>query len=217
MKRRIVTIAVSFLLCIGMIGAGFAAWVITGNTQATETGAIEVQEVNDHRLNVTVAWKDVSSEVEDSKIIFGNHATDTCSWLANDGANEKLSATLLITVNNHKALLDAGLTYGFSFNLVETGATESTGYAKAAAANLVGALPTIEAISANAATTESYTYEVVINFTWGSAFGNVNPLTYYKNTDYSDATANTAKTNLENLNMYLQGIGYSLTLTGTVS
>ena len=220
MKRRIITIAVSFLLCIGMVGAGFAAWVITGDTTRAKQGSIQVQEVVDKRLNISLAWKEtgVTGDDDDAKIIFGKHESDTCPWLANDDdTKEKLTATLVITVSNHKDLLDVGLTYNFTFAIAETGATSTTGYSLAVGDNLVGALPTINSVTASSATDETVTYEVNVTFSWGTAFGGVNPLTHYKDVPYSDTTANQAKANLENLNTYLTDVGYSLTVTGTVT
>ena len=228
MKRRIVTIAVSFLLCIGMIGAGFAAWIITGNTQVEEQGTIEVQSVTDKRLHFTHAWVDtgVAGEEDDAKIIFGKHATDTCTWLANDGDEEKLTVKLTVTVTNHKELLAAGNSYSLNFTLAETGGDgENTGYSVASAAGLVAVLPGADTPSYTASaddyneetTPETQTYTITITFNWGTEFGGVNPLTHYQDVEYSEETANTAKTNLENLNKYLQGVGYTLTITGTVS
>ncbi len=221
MKRRIITIAVSFLLCIGMVGAGFAAWVITGNTTDAKQGSIEVQEVVDKRLEISLAWKETGVEGadDDAKIIFGKHATDTCSWLANDSeVNEKLTATLVITVSNHKDLLDAGLTYDFTFALAETGGNGSTtGYSLAVGENLVGALQNPASVTASSATDDTVTYEVDVTFSWGTAFGGVNPITHYAGSDYAKDTADTVKGQLENLNTYLTGIGYSLTVTGTVT
>ena len=215
MKRRIITMAVSFLLCIGMVGAGFAAWIITGNTTETQTGSIEVQEVVDNRLDLTIAWAEtgVTGADDDAKIIFGKHATDTCSWLANDDVDEKLTAKLSITVNNHAELIAADLTYSFAFNLVATGDSETAGYGKAVDAGLVGALPTITDVTAN----ETGAYEITITFAWGTAFGGVNPLTKYKDTTYNKATADTVKDQLEKLYTYLSGVGYTLTITGSVT
>lgn len=221
MKRRIVTIAVSFLLCIGMIGAGFAAWIITGNTEQATSGAIEVQEVVDNRIVMNGAWKDVNedgqSNEDDAKIIFGKHATDTCSWLANDSdEEEKLTATYVITVTNHEELVADGLTYTFNCTLEATDLDETNaenGYENAAP-TLVGALPTVSAVAVNG---QAGVYEVAITFTWGTAFGGVNPLTYYKDTTYDKDTADTATENLQNLHKYLTSVGYKLTITGTVS
>lgn len=216
MKRRIVTIAVSFLLCIGMIGAGFAAWIITAPTSEEQTGAIVVENVSVQEMDLTFEWKDVNSDGvsddKDSQIIFGSHATETCAWLANDSIKEKLTATLIITVNNHKELIEAGYTYNFEFALTAS----SDGYNTAFEAGLVGELPTITKVTAPVSTDtvpETMPYEVTVEFAWGEKFGNVNPISYYKDKDYA-TYATEAETNLNALHEALNGVSYNLTVNG---
>ena len=234
MKRRIITIAVSFLLCIGMIGAGFAAWIITGNTQVEESGNIQVEKVEDNRLNMTLAWKG-----DKNTIIYGHDGvTYSGGWLANDGAEQILEVTLVITLNNYadiKTKLDNNTLTSFS---IEFGwkDTEMTKYTTARDEGLVGALPTPDAVEFtdfNAVTiTEGageeavektiYQTEVTFTFTWGSDFiptgesEAVNPMAYYNGQEYTATLADAAKANLEKL-YALNGETYKLVVTGEVA
>jgi hypothetical protein len=53
-KTKLITMAVSFLLTVGMIGAGFASWIISSDVAKEETGKIKVEEVIDSRLKLAV-------------------------------------------------------------------------------------------------------------------------------------------------------------------
>ena len=228
MKRRIITIAVSFLLCIGMIGAGFAAWIITGNTQVEESGNIQVEKVEDNRLNMTLAWKDSKST-----IVYGHDGvTYSGGWLANDGAEQILEVTLVITLNNYadiKTKLDNNTLTSFA---IEFGwkDTEMTKYTTALSEGLVGELPVpedVEITDFNAVTitegegeeaveTTVYQTEVTFTFAWGTAFGGNNPMAYYNGQEYTATLADAAKANLEKL-YALNGETYKLVVTGKVA
>ena len=222
MKRRIITIAVSFLLCIGMVGAGFAAWIIAAPTAETKAGEIVVENVSVTNIELTYAWKDTGKTgdtTDDAKIVFGKHTTDTCEWLTNDSITEKLSATLIITVSNHKELIESGFTYSFDFNLEATGNT--SGYTSAVTDKLIKDLPTIEKVTVQvpddgAIIPETMTYEIEIEFGWGEAFGEMNPISYYSDKAYANY-ADEAETKLKNLYTYLNGVGYQFTINGKLT
>lgn len=227
MKRRIITIAVSFLLCIGMIGAGFAAWVITGNTEEEANGNIQVQEVVDNRLDLQFDWKDGNST-----ITYGPKAGSyTNSWLTYDSTDpvESLSVTLVLTLNNYESLSTSktngtinNISISFSWD-----DEKNTDYATARDTDkVVGALPTVASLTLDSfKDTDAdgvYTAEVTFTFAWGEAFipeGEtvaVNPMEYYNNQEYTAELANAAKTNLTNL-YKLNTKGYVLDLTGGVN
>lgn len=224
MKRRIVTIAVSFLLCIGMIGAGFAAWVITGNTDSEQTGNIQVQDVVDNRLDLSYSWKDGNT------VTYGPKAGSyTYSWLTYDAGDpvESLSVTLVLTLNNYEALSTSqtngtinDISISFSWD-----DTKNADYANARDVDkVVGALPTVSGLTLASFTDADsdgvYTAEVTFTFVWGEAFTEggvaVNPMQYYNNQEYSATLADQAKANLQNL-YKLNAKGYVVDLTGSVN
>ncbi len=220
MKRRIVTIAVSFLLCIGMIGAGFAAWVITGNTQDDASGNIEVKEVVDNRIILSHDWKDA-----DATITYGPKAgTYTYNWLTHDASDpaESLSVTLVVTLENYanlKSSKDAGTISDISIAF----AWDETQMAEYVAARdtdkVVGALPTVNALNlasfADADADGVYTAEVTFTFAWGEAFNFVNPMEFYNNQEFSNALADEASANLTKL-YALNAAGFVLDLNASI-
>lgn len=211
-KRKAIVLASSILGCIAVVSAGFAAWVIAGNTaEATAEGNIVVDTVTDKSISLEVAWKDSKNS-----IVFGwgNYTAQENDWLVNEEATtaENLSVTLTLTVGNFSNLSDTGVSY--------TVTTTGDSYENAVTDNLVGALPngTIAKTSfTEVGTTNTATYELTLTFTWGSAFGGENPLKYYNGQTYSSALASEAKTNLEKLENYLNDVTFKVTLTATAN
>lgn len=95
MKGKLVTMAVSFLLCIGMVGAGFASWIITAKTEVTGQGEVKVDTVVDKRIKVT------SVDAGGVDVIFGapKDAIDD-AWLLNDNLdNEDLTSSVTLNLD----------------------------------------------------------------------------------------------------------------------
>ena len=53
-KGKLITMAVSFLLTVGIVGAGFAAWVISADVVKEATGTVTVEEVIDKRMEIAL-------------------------------------------------------------------------------------------------------------------------------------------------------------------
>lgn len=220
MKRRIVTIAVSFLLCIGMIGAGFAAWVITGNTDTDASGNIQVNAVVDNRLVLAVSWQDSKDS-----ITYGPKAGDyTYDWLTYDENDdtESLTVTLVLTLENYASLKSSqeattisDISIAFAWD-----EAQMTEYVAARDTDkVVGALPTANALTlasfSDADEDGKYTATVTFTFTWGEAFGGKNPMEYYNNQEFTNDLATEATENLTKL-YALNAAGFKLNLTGSV-
>ena len=220
MKRRIVTIAVSFLLCIGMIGAGFAAWVITGNTDTDASGNIQVNAVVDNRLVLAVSWQDSKDS-----ITYGPKAGDyTYDWLTYDENDdtESLTVTLVLTLNNYTSLKSSqeattisDISIAFAWD-----EAQMTKYVAARDTDkVVGALPTANALTlasfSDADQDGVYTATVTFTFAWGEAFGGKNPMEYYNNQEFTNDLATEATQNLTKL-YALNAAGFKLNLTGSV-
>ncbi len=176
MKRRTLTMVVGLLLCLSLIGVGFASWVISAGDEEVATGNIEVEAVTDKRLTMTVVTNNQS-------IHFGKPATMSVTnpWLTNpDGETEQLSATFRVSVayKNGSTIDASELQFDAQY--------DATSDVKAAIeAQYIGA-PTVtfsevvnDNTEGNAADTTKVTYDVTIAFTWGEAFGNKNPYNYY--------------------------------------
>ena len=105
-KGKLITMAVSFLLTVGIVGAGFAAWVISADVVKEATGTVSVEEVIDKRIDFTVL------DTSDTEIYFGkpsaeNTKTFAKPWFTNDAdKTEDLVMTLNFSINNLAKLRD---------------------------------------------------------------------------------------------------------------
>jgi hypothetical protein len=116
MKRKLVTTVISLLLCLGVVGSGFAAWVISRTTEDTAEGNFTVETVQDAVLNFDAA-------ITNGDVHFGKPSAEAISsyqwaesaaqvkWFNDDGATvEDLTATVTLTLTDVDKWLD-GYTY----------------------------------------------------------------------------------------------------------
>jgi hypothetical protein len=199
MKRKLVTLGIAFLLCIGMVGAGFASWVVTNNVTKTVDGQISVESVVDARLDLTV---EVAKDSDGQSLIFGGDGvTYVNPWLLYTGKTQDLTVDVTLTLNNYatlKAAVDAKEIGGVSLkvSLAEKG---TAGNLATAVTNSYIVLPTnmsgenLTLASFTPVTeTDKATATVTFTFAWGSAFANGNPLAKYNALPYSDSVATEA-------------------------
>ena len=105
MKKKWMAPLLALLLCVSMVGIGFAAWIITTPTAVEGHGQFQVYTVenNSVSMNATVD--------SNATITFGSPktpATTAYSWLSLvDGAVENLSTTLTVTITNWEAINQA--------------------------------------------------------------------------------------------------------------
>lgn len=52
MKRKTLTLTLSILACLALIGVGFASWIISADTSTNAKGSFIVDTVTDNRLVV---------------------------------------------------------------------------------------------------------------------------------------------------------------------
>ena len=214
MKRKTLTLTLSILACLALIGVGFASWIISADTSTTAQGSFIVDTVTDKSYNVEGLWLG-----NQSKITFG--APDTMNntektWLTNDSTDKKenLTVTYQLTV-----------TYG--------GTTPATGIANKITAvvtapkneNYTAAVDGKLIIAPTNATVEETgegtgVYNITVTYQWGEHFGKVNPYTYYnlKNaTDKLNGSETTymqdAKTSLETLSKIEASVKFTLSIT----
>lgn len=191
MKRKTLTLTLSILACLALIGVGFASWIISADTSATDEGSFIVDTVTDNRLVATGRWitingTEVTSDENSAKVSFGAPATmdKTGAWLTNDktGTTEKLTVVYELTVK----------TKGNSTAVTGLTSTEITS-SLSCAATYKGyiVLPTAVVSEVGAGV-----YRLTLEFKWGSKFGGVNPYEYYNGKTYTDELAQTALTDL---------------------
>lgn len=167
MKRKTLTLTLSILACLALIGVGFASWVISAGKSTTATGNIVVDDVSDKRISLSYEWVDGKSS-----IIYGwdeNHAITEKDWLKNDAVDKKvdLDLTLKVTVKDGNNNL-------YDPESISATITADEAYTTAKEKGVVGELPTLTAVKKSTGV-----YNIVIKFTWGEHFGGNNPLAFY--------------------------------------
>lgn len=195
MKRKTLTLTLSILACLALIGVGFASWIISADTSANAEGSFIVDTVTDNRLVATGRWitingEEVTSDENSAKVSFGAPAKmeNTSAWLTNDkkGTVEKLTVVYELTVKTKgNSTAVTGLTSTEIISSLSCAATYE-GYI---------VLPTAVVSEVGAGV-----YRLTLEFKWGSKFGNVNPYEYYNGKTYTDELAQTALTDLGEIN-----------------
>lgn len=197
MKKKIFTISALVLLCVAMIGVGFAGWVISnepepkkadGNivtdTVTSEAYTIENLITNEKfnfvgpesaSQNVEGAWLTYTGDKhEDLDITFtatikkGGDAIST--EFTPTGVN-----TASVTLSNGTDKITISLKDSYSGNLLGETVVQSATY-----------------------DTLSGVLTIVVKASWGSDFDNKNPYEYYSNKEYSEY-ASDAQTKLQSL------------------
>lgn len=215
MKRKTLTLTLSILACLALIGVGFASWIISAEVSATPAeGSFIVDTVTDRSYNVEGAW--LSNQ---SNITFGAPTTMNNvenAWLTNNSEDKKenLTVTYQLTVKYG----DNTPATGIKDKIITTvSAPADTNYTAAVDGGLIIA-PTnatvVEAPEGNGK------YNITVTYQWGEHFGKVNPYTYYnlKNaTDKLNGSETTymqdAKTSLETLSKIEASVKFTLSIT----
>lgn len=189
MKRKTLTLTLSILACLALIGVGFASWIISANTSTTAQGSFIVDTVTDNRLVVencrwiTINGTEVTSNENSAKVSFGAPATmdETGAWLTNDkkGTTEKLTVVYELTVKTKGGEFVSNLSGDEIIGTVScSDATYDPKYV---------ALPTLTVTNKG-----NGIYYLQLDFDWGTDFGGKNPYVYYNEKEYSDALAQEA-------------------------
>lgn len=225
----------------GLIGAGalilsgsvgFSAWTIKNSTDSKEDSSLKITadaDVKDESIKLgECSWTDPLVEFKPVK------TTETYSWLevSDPIPSENLVATYSIA-GTAKAGQNLTISAKFADATDTTKDENSKKYSDLVILGnsedgkehgIVGALPTptisggssgnasIEADS----TSGAFSATISVQFSWGLAFGGVNPYKYYNSKKYSEPLADLAKTNIGYLS-YLPKCSFKLTVTVNAS
>lgn len=214
MKRKTLTLTLSILACLALIGVGFASWIISAEVSATPAeGSFIVDTVNDKSYKVEGAWLN-----DQSKITFGAPATMNAEnpWLTNnsEGKTENLTVTYQLTVTYGDETKATGIANKITALVT---APENANYTAAVDGGLIIA-PT------NATVVEdpegNGKYNITVTYQWGEHFGKVNPYTYYNGKEAtgklngSETTyMQDAKTSLDTLSKIEESVQFTLNIT----
>lgn len=212
MKRKTLTLTLSILACLALIGVGFASWIISANTSTKAEGSFIVDTVADKTYVVSGEWLE-----NKSSIIFGAPATMNAEnpWLTNnsEGKTENLKVTYQLTVTYGDGTKATGIANKITALVT---APENANYTAAVNGKLIIA-PTnatvVEAPEGNGK------YNITVTYQWGEHFGNVNPYTYYNAKTATDKLSGTettymqdAKTSLETLSKIEASVVFTLNI-----
>ena len=216
MKRKTLTLTLSILACLALIGVGFASWIISANTSTTAQGSFIVDTVTDKTYKVEGAW--LNSQ---SKITFGAPATMNAvnPWLTNnsEGKTENLTVTYQLTVTYGDGSKAAGIAN--KITAVVT-APENANYTAAVNGKLIIA-PTNATVEETGEGTG--VYNITVTYQWGEHFANAeginqNPYVYYNAKQPSDVLIEgttyleDAKSSLKTLAAIESGVKFTLTI-----
>lgn len=218
MKRKTLTLTLSILACLALIGVGFASWIISANTSTKAEGSFIVDTVADKTYVVSGEWLE-----NKSSIIFGAPATMNAEnpWLTNnsEGKTENLTVTYQLTVTYGDEITygDETKATGIANKITAlVTAPENANYTAAVNGKLIIApinATVVEAPEGNGK------YNITVTYQWGEHFGNVNPYTYYNAKTATDKLSGTettymqdAKTSLETLSKIEASVVFTLNI-----
>lgn len=212
MKRKTLTLTLSILACLALIGVGFASWIISANTSTKAEGSFIVDTVADKTYVVSGEWLE-----NKSSIIFG--APDTMNaqnpWLTNnsEGKTENLTVTYQLTVTYGDEKKATGIANKITALVT---APENANYTAAVNGKLIIA-PTNATVEE--ASEGNGKYNITVTYQWGEHFGKVNPYTYYNAKTATDKLSGTettyikdAKTSLETLSKIEASVVFTLNI-----
>lgn len=214
MKRKTLTLTLSILACLALIGVGFASWIISADTSATAQGSFIVYTVTDKSYKVEGVWLG-----NQSKITFGAPTTmnnTEKTWLTNDSTDKKenLTVTYQLTVTYGDTTPATGIAN--KITAVVT-APENENYTAAVNGKLIIA-PTNATVEETGEGTG--VYNITVTYQWGEHFGKVNPYTYYNEktatdtlTDSTTTYMQDAKTSLDTLSKIEETVKFTLNIT----
>lgn len=178
MRKKGLAGILSLLICIAIVGVGFASWVITVDKSAEATGNITVDTIEDKSHVVTV-------ESGNLNVIFGAKAKSnpeaTKNWMTygnTSSKDEALEVTITVTVTNYN---DLDTNTPFTFTLAEDA---TNFYSAAVTAGYVTTLDSVKSsiyVSGASKIEETTTakYTIKLTFAWGVHFGSKNPIDFY--------------------------------------
>ena len=235
MKSKLTISIASILSVLVLVGVGFAAWVIINpNVQANTDGTIQVDSVTDNSYDIKAEFVK-TSDATNGTIVFGkkDDPSITKPWLTNADKVENLTATLTLTAQNFKADSWTEIskkTLTVSMQTIK-GKADDNGFSTLVTSGYI-AYPTLSGAGSVSKTLTAWTdtveiplekfshvenattatYELTIEFAWGSKFTSVNPYTYYNNQTYDTKIAKEASDALTAIHEALNGVSYKVSI-----
>ena len=197
-QRKAFAVGIAAFASVCLIATGFAAWVISAKAEKKETGNVDIGKVSSADVQIVVAQEEGTTGILSDAygFSFNPKKEDTTGRVRYDGTNAEsrelhLNGTVgpQRFVTSFKIRLDITTGNGEDGKPVKNEAANQC-FKDAKTKNYIG-LPEcfdtdVELVGTNAYTKDSSTdnnanatFAYDVKFTWGSAFGNVNPGLYY--------------------------------------
>lgn len=214
MKRKTLTLTLSILACLALIGVGFASWIISAEAKKEAAGNIIVDTVADKTYVVSGEWLE-----NKSSIIFGAPATmnnTESTWLTNNSTDKKENLT--VTYQLRVTYVDNTPATGIKNKITAlVVAPESASYTAAVDGGLIIAPTNATVVETGEGTG---VYNITVTYQWGEHFGKFNPYTYYNAktaTEKLNGSETTymqdAKTSLDTLSKIEASVKFTLNIT----
>lgn len=179
MKRKTFPILLCFLICLSLVGVGFAGWVITAPDKEDVPGQIIVEEVTDNSYTI----EPLESPWVGSKSSFNfvgptTNSSKETDWLTYSGtAAENLSVTYQFKVKQ-------GNTYLTANDGKVTAKAVLGEKVNSAITNNYIALASGISVDALAVNVSDEVFSVTLTFVWGTKFESKNPYEHYNSKTY---------------------------------
>lgn len=217
-KRKKVVMGLALFGAIGLVSTGFAAWVLSASASNTQQPNIKVGEVSDKSMkfeNVKIFGlvNGATDPVETSNYSFNPRHDDNTGRVrfgSNEGADDGERLTLTVKGQVTEAQNLGSLKVSFDAIPDELAEAVTAGYiVLPACAN--AEQDVTWTTSGEGSLTASFEY--AITFTWGDAFGGVNPGDYYDQTSGpgKEATTDEIKTTLTAMHDLLDNCQFKVT------
>lgn len=186
MKRKTLTLILCLLTVMSLVGVGFASWVISANDSKVTNGNIVVDTVTDNRLDLT------APQTAADLVFCGErdgYIAPTGAWLTFEGdekvTNLKVTVACTVVLKGGNALptnnnvvegkTRVGVALGADFAPAENSALDK---AIAQGCLTLTKDAVVEAVTLSS-DMKTLTFNVVVEYGWGAAFGNKNPFDFY--------------------------------------
>lgn len=179
-KRKIILFAVFVFISIALISTGFAAWVMSSDTQTNADGNLSVGVVSDSSLKIEITNK---TDLEAFNFMFEPVAIDNTGAWRYDGKNaEALSFIITGTISHYAVLAENGLTIEMTLpdgmeEAINKGYIVAPSCASLTEEDTLVAHPQVITVTPDGNGGGTFSYE--LKFTWGTKFGGLNPALYF--------------------------------------
>lgn len=197
MKKKFLTISALVLLCVAMIGVGFAGWVISNEPEPVgKDGQFTTETVSNESYTIDPINADGDFKFSDPE----SPDETTHNWLTSDDAvYEDLEVVFTATIKKGGENLSDTLTPNIALD----------GHSASLSNNIDEITVTLNSLISSeyigdckiaAASYSNGTLSITVQASWGVAFGEENPYYYYNNQEYTSGLASKAATALKALN-----------------